>query len=69
MASSSRRALLKNVGLIAGAMAVDPPVTALAGSRLKNLPDMDQLREQIQGVHCFMVTPFQRNGQLDGTSS
>ena len=46
-------------------MAVDPPVTALAGSRPKNLPDMDRLREQIQGVHCFMVTPFQRNGQLD----
>ena len=65
MPGSSRRLLLKNVGLIAGAVAMDSSVAAFARSRPKSLPDMDRLREQIQGVHCFMVTPFRRDGCLD----
>ncbi len=65
MSGSSRRSLLRNVGLIAGAMAVDSPMAAFARPRPGDLPDMDRLRERIQGVHGFMVTPFQRNGRLD----
>ena len=65
MPGSSRRALLRKVGLMAGAAALKAPVPGLAGPGSPGRRDMDRLRERIQGVHCFMVTPFHPNGSLN----
>ena len=65
MPGSSRRALLRKMGLMAGAAALNAPVAGLAGPGSPGPPDMDRLRERIQGVHCFMVTPFHPDGSLN----
>ncbi len=65
MPGSSRRALLRKVGLMAGAATLRTPVAGWAEPRSRNRPDMDRLRERIQGVHCFMVTPFHTDGSLN----
>ncbi|MXZ36512.1 MAG: hypothetical protein F4Z21_15185, partial [Acidobacteria bacterium] len=65
MPGSSRRALLKKVGLIAGAAALRPPTAGSASTPSPNRRDMDRLRERIQGVHCFMVTPFHPDGSFN----
>ena len=65
MPGSSRRALLRKMGLMAGAAALNAPVAGLAGPGSPSRPDMDRLRERIQGVHCFMVTPFHPDGSLN----
>ena len=65
MPGSSRRALLRKMGLMAGAAALNAPVAGLAGPGSTGPPDMDRLRERIQGVHCFMVTPFHPDGSLN----
>jgi dihydrodipicolinate synthase/N-acetylneuraminate lyase len=53
------------MGLMAGAAALNAPVAGLAGPGSPSRPDMDRLRERIQGVHCFMVTPFHPDGSLN----
>ena len=65
MRGSSRRALLRKMGLMAGAMAVKSPIAGSARPRSPSRPGMDRLRERIQGVHCFMVTPFHPDGSLN----
>ena len=65
MPGTSRRALLKKVGLVAGAAALKTPLAGWAGPGSPSPPDMDRLRERIQGVHCFMVTPFHPDGSLN----
>jgi dihydrodipicolinate synthase/N-acetylneuraminate lyase len=53
------------MGLMAGAAALNAPVAGLAGPGSPSRRDMDRLRERIQGVHCFMVTPFHPDGSLN----
>lgn len=65
MPNYSRRALLRNVGLMAGTVALNAPFNGLARIQSPNRTKMDRLRERIQGVHCFMVTPFHPDGSLD----
>ena len=65
MPGSSRRALLRKVGLIAGAAALKPSTAGFAQAPSPNRRDMDRLRERIQGVHCFMVTPFHSDGSFN----
>ena len=70
MLTSSRRSLLKKFSIITSTLTLQgcsnrPSTKSLVKSSGKKSLNMDQLRKDIQGVHCFMVTPFLKNGQLD----